>query len=175
MEFERTYDEHSRAVFGAAYRVLGDTAHAQDVVQDVFLSLWREPERFDPRRGPLGSYLRMMARSRALDIWREAQVAHRARRRLRVLAAVDEGRVDDRPSPATERRTASAVVRRALLRLPPAQRDAIVLAYWGGLTADQIAARSAAPLGTVKSRIRLGLLRLRDECAPELADAPLAA
>ena len=173
--FERAYDEHARAVFRAAYRVLADTVQAQDVVQDVFFGLWRDPERFDPRRGPLGNYLRMVARSRALDVVREAQVARRAGTRLRALAAAErDGRSDERPAPAAELRRDRAIVLAALLRLPPPQRDALVLAYWGGLTADQIAAREREPLGTVKSRIRLGLMRLRDECAPEL-DARLAA
>jgi RNA polymerase sigma-70 factor (ECF subfamily) len=173
--FERAYDDHARGVFGVAWRVLGDAAQAQDVVQDVFLGLWRDPGRFDGGRGPIGHYLRMVARSRALDIWRERQVAGRANQRMRVLAAADEGRLDDRPVAATERRVGGAVVRQALMRLPDPQREAIVLAYWGGLTADEIATTSGLPVGTVKSRIRLGLLKLREQCAPDLADLPRAA
>jgi RNA polymerase sigma-70 factor (ECF subfamily) len=173
--FERAYDEHSRGVFAVAWRVLGDATQAQDVVQDVFLRLWRDPGRFDAGRGPMGHYLRMVARSRALDVWREGQVAGRAKQRLRILAAADEGRLEERPVAATERRAGSAVVRRALMRLPDAQREAIVLAYWGGLTADQIACNSGVPVGTVKSRIRLGLLKLREQCAPDLSDVPQAA
>ena len=73
--FGRAYDEHSRSVYAAAYRVLGNAAQAQDVVQDVFLRLWRRPRTFDAGRGELGAYLRMMARSRALDLWREGQAA----------------------------------------------------------------------------------------------------
>jgi RNA polymerase sigma-70 factor (ECF subfamily) len=117
----------------------------------------------------------MVARSRALDIWREAQVAGRASDRMRALVEVDEGRLEERPVAAAERQVGQVVVRRALMRLPDAQREAIVLAYWGGLTADEIADSSGAPAGTVKSRIRMGLMKLRDECAPALADAPLAA
>jgi RNA polymerase sigma-70 factor (ECF subfamily) len=173
--FERAYDDHARGVFAVACRVLGDATQAQDVVQDVFLGLWRDPGRFDATRGPIGHYLRMVARSRALDVWREAQVAGRASERMRVLAVVQEGRLDDRPAAAAERRAGSVVVRRALMRLPDAQREAIVLAYWGGLTADQIADGSGIPVGTVKSRIRLGLLKLREQCAPDLGDVPLAA
>src|SRR3954467_2413999 len=88
--FERLYDDHARGVFSVACRVLGDATQAQDVVQDVFLGLWHDPSRFDSRRGPIGHYLRMVARSRALDLWREAQVAHRARTRLRVIARGDD-------------------------------------------------------------------------------------
>jgi RNA polymerase sigma-70 factor (ECF subfamily) len=173
--YEHAYDEHARGVFGAAYGVLGDPAQAQDVVQDVFLGLWREPTRFDARRGPLAHYLRMVARSRALDIWREAQVAGRASERMRALALVQEGALEARPVAAVERRAASATVRRALMRVPGPQREALVLAYWGGFTADEIARGSGVPVGTVKSRIRLGLLKLREQCEPDLAEVRLAA
>jgi RNA polymerase sigma-70 factor (ECF subfamily) len=173
--FERAYDDHARGVFNVACRVLGNSHQAQDVVQDVFLGLWRNPGRFDERRGPLGHYLRMCARSRALDLWREAQVADRANDRMKVLLEVDEGPVDARPVVAAERQARSVVVRRALMRLPESQREAIVLAYWAGLTAEEIADSSGTPLGTVKSRIRLGVLKLRDQCAPDLTDVPLAA
>jgi RNA polymerase sigma-70 factor (ECF subfamily) len=173
--FERVYDEHARAVFAVAYRVLGDPVQAQDVVQDVFLALWHDPSRFDAHRGPIGHYLRMVGRSRALDIWREAQVAGRARDRLRMLVQAEEGPLDERPVAAVESHARSVTVRRALMRLPDAQREAIVLAYWGGLTAEEIAVASSLPLGTVKSRIRLGVLKLREQCLPALGDVPLAA
>jgi RNA polymerase sigma-70 factor (ECF subfamily) len=173
--FERLYDDHARGVFAVAVRVLGNATQAQDVVQDVFLSLWRDPARFEPRRGPIGHYLRMVARSRALDVWREAQVANRAKTRLRAVARGEEGPLDERPAAAAERHVGIAVVRRELMRLPDVQREAIVLSYWGGLTAEQIAANSGTPVGTVKSRIRLGVIKLRAECARDLADLPLAA
>jgi RNA polymerase sigma-70 factor, ECF subfamily len=162
--FARVYDEHGRSVYGTAMRILGDAARAQDVTQDVFLRVWRNPGRFDARRGELGSYLRLMARSRALDLWRETQAAGRARDRLEVVVEHDEKiRIDDRPSTIAERDEDRATVREALGRLPVAQREALVLAYFGGLTADEIARRSGVPLGTAKSRIRLGLAKLRSE------------
>ena len=176
--FARMYDEHSRGVYGAALRILGDQARAQDVAQDVFLRVWRNPHRFDSRRGELGSYLRLMARSRALDLWRENQAAGRARDRMEVVVAQEEPRADDRPSTAVEVGEDRAAVRDALRRLPEAQREALVLAYWGGMTADQIAKRSGVPLGTAKSRIRLGLTKLRDEVEDLVgfdAPTPLAA
>jgi RNA polymerase sigma-70 factor, ECF subfamily len=167
--FERVYDEHSRGVYRAAYRVLSSATQAQDVVQDVFLKLWREPWKFDARRGELGSYLRLMARSRALDTWREGQAAGRASDRIKLHVARDEGRADERPAVAAEREGDWRTVRDALRGLPDVQREAVVLAYWGGLTADQIARRSNVPLGTAKSRIRLGLARLRLEFEPPVA------
>ena len=164
--FERAYDQHARGAYRAAYRVLGSAAQAQDVVQDVFLKLWREPGKFDARRGELGSYLRLMARSRALDTWREGQAAGRASDRLKLDVGLDEGRPDERPAVAAEREGDWRTLRDALRGLPTVQREAVVLAYWGGLTADQIARRSNVPLGTAKSRIRLGLARLRLDFEP---------
>jgi len=162
--FRRAFDEHHRAVYAAAFRIVNDAGQAQDVVQDVFLRVWRRPESFDPERGDLGTYLRLMGRSRALDLWREGQVRGRAADRLKVIAgAAEEPRVEDHPAVLAERDQDRAEVREALGKLPEPQREAIVLAYWGGLTADQIARRSHVPLGTAKSRIRLGLARLRDE------------
>ena len=112
--FERAYDQHARGV----YRALGSQAQAQDVVQDVFLKLWREPGKFDARRGELGSYLRLMARSRALDTWREGQAAGRASDRLKLDVALDEGRPDERPAVAAERDGEWRTLRDALRGLP---------------------------------------------------------
>ena len=171
--FGRIYDEHARGVYGTAMRILGNPAQAQDVTQDVFLKLWRKPERFDARRGELGSYLRLMARSRALDVYREGQAAGRARDRLELVATRTEARVDERPGVAAERSGDRAAVLDALRRLPEAQREALVLAYWGGLTADEISRRAGVPLGTVKSRIRLGMVKLRGEIADAITDSPM--
>jgi RNA polymerase sigma-70 factor (ECF subfamily) len=169
--FQRVFAEHERGVYAAAYRVLGDGAQAQDVVQDVFLRIWRRPRAFDAGRGELGSYLRLIARSRALDLWREAQASGRATDRIKVVVADAPLPVDGVPDAEAERGEARATVRGALRRLPEAQREALVLAYWGGLTADEIARRSRVPVGTAKSRIRLGLARLRTECGLALAPA----
>jgi RNA polymerase sigma-70 factor (ECF subfamily) len=163
--FRNAFQQHHRAVYTAAFRILGDATQAQDVVQDVFLRLWRRPGSFDASRGDLGTYLRLMSRSRALDLWRESQVRGRAAERVKLATGPDDARVDDHPAVLAERDQDSAEVRAALGRLPEAQREAIVLAYWGGLTADQIARRAHVPLGTAKSRIRLGLARLRDDIA----------
>jgi RNA polymerase sigma-70 factor (ECF subfamily) len=173
--FERIYDEHHRSVFAAALGIVRNQALAEDVTQDVFLKLWRDPARYDARRGELGSYLRLMARSRALDLYREGQARGRASDRLSLVAGRDEGRVDERPEPAAAREEDRGTVRQALRTLPDPQREALVLAYWGGLTADQIAARAGVPVGTVKSRIRLGLTKLRGECGSALAPVLAAA
>ncbi|WP_445150299.1 sigma-70 family RNA polymerase sigma factor [Baekduia sp. Peel2402] len=161
--FGHVYDEHRRSVHATAFRVLGSASAAQDVVQDVFLRVWRNPSKFDARRGEIGSYLRLMARSRAVDLWREGQASGRAEDRLKVVVAHDPPRPDVQPDHLALASADRSTVRDALGRLPDAQREALVLAYWGGLTADQIAERAGVPLGTAKSRIRLGLARLRSE------------
>ena len=170
--FGRVYDEHSRSVYAAAYRVLGNSAQAQHVVQDVFLRIWRRPRTFDAGRGELGSYLRMMARSRALDLWREGQAAGRASDRMKIAVAQAEPREEaERPDGQVERSEQGAVVRAAVRKLPDAQREAVVMAYWGGLTADEISRRIEVPLGTAKSRIRLGLEKLRSEAGAGFSPA----
>jgi RNA polymerase sigma-70 factor, ECF subfamily len=172
--FAAAYDEHGPAVYGAALRVLGNPVTAQDVAQDVFLRLWRRPTAFDRRRGDLGAYLRLMARSRALDLWRSAQAGGRATDRLKIASGRDEPRTEDEPVARFERDEHSRTVRTALGALPAPQREAVVLAYWGGLTADEIAARSGVPLGTAKSRVRLGLQRMRGELERDRAETVVA-
>jgi RNA polymerase sigma-70 factor, ECF subfamily len=145
--------------------VLGDHARAQDVVQDVFLRLWRRPDAFDRRRGALGPYLRLMARSRALDLWRETQVRRRAGEDLRLTVEEPGAHADFRLAP--ERHD----LRAALQALPDGQREAVVLTYWGGLTAAEVARHTDVPLGTAKSRVRLGVRRLRAAYAGDDAAA----
>ena len=166
--FSRVYDEHGRSVYATALRVLGNPTQAQDVTQDVFLRLWRNPGKFDPVRGEIGAYVRLMARSRALDVLREGQAAGRASDRLKVAVAISEPR-DERPDAAVALRGDRSEVRAALRELPAPQREALVLAYWGGLTADEVARRVGVPLGTAKSRIRLGMAKLRAEIEPAIA------
>jgi RNA polymerase sigma-70 factor (ECF subfamily) len=135
--------------------VLNDHARAQDVVQDVFLRLWRRPDAFDGRRGALGPYLRLMARSRALDLWREGESRRRVSDRLSHAFELGDARPDARLAP--ERHDLHAAVR----TLPHGQREAVVLTYWAGLTAAEVARHADVPLGTAKSRVRLGVRRLR--------------
>jgi RNA polymerase sigma-70 factor, ECF subfamily len=171
--FARVFAEHAATVHGTALVVLRDPLRAEDVVQDVFLRLWRRPDAFDPARGDLTAFLRLMARSRAVDLWREGQARDRARRRvLAALAPRAGGRAAvrpelrataaDTPDGVALRSAERARLRVALRTLPPEQRQAVALAYVGGLTAEEIAARDGIPLGTVKSRVRLGLHKLRD-------------
>lgn len=168
--FADAYDQHARTVYATAYRVLNDATLAQDVTQDVFLRLWKRPQGFDPARGSLATYLRLMARSRAVDVWREHQAAGRATDRLKVDVAVfTDPQGEGRPAAEAERGADAATVRAAVSELPDPQREALVLAYWGGLTAEQVAERMGIPLGTAKSRLRLALGKLRADTAGALA------
>lgn len=156
--FGDAYRRHLRRAVLAARRVLGDDARAEDAAHDAFLRLWRNPGAYDGTRGDLGAYLAMMARSRAVDLWRSERSLERATDRLGDVSARDAAPPD--PAERAVSRDEAAGLRAALKLLPSAQREAIVLAHWGGLTMAEIAARTGVPLGTVKGRLRLGLEKL---------------
>jgi len=160
--FHAAYREHHASVVRAAYSVVHDSVLAEDIAQEVFLALWRKPDRFDAGRGDLGPYLRLMARSRALDAWRTTRCGARAQERL-VERARGERPDPDAAADVVEDRARSTELRAAVRRLPDAQREAVALAYWGGMAASEVAALTAVPLGTAKSRLRLGLTRLRQD------------
>ena len=157
--YQAVYAAHSRRVYANAYRILGDRARCEDIVQDVFLRLWLKPDRFDEARGDLGSYLALMARSRALDIARSESAATRAGDRLRAVVEADPPRVE-RPDERAEAHERSTGIRAAVARLPKLQREAVALAFWAGMPAREIAERTGVPLGTARSRLRLGLEKL---------------
>lgn len=159
--FAEVYDEHSAGVFSAAQRVLRDPTLAEDVTQEVFLAYWRRPARFDAGRGPLGAYLRVMARSRALDALRASGAARRAHDRLE-HAVMGEQRRTDEPPDVMGAASQRAELRAAVAGLPDPQREAVAMSFWGELSTSEIAARYELPHGTVKSRVRLGLRKLRE-------------
>jgi RNA polymerase sigma-70 factor (ECF subfamily) len=147
------YDRYSPIVYSVALRVLGDAGAAEDVLQDVFIQLWKNPGLFDSSRGNLGAWLSVIARNRAIDALRkrrpESEIAD-------VIVSVQPDLAGD-----AERSRAMEKVRGALGAMPSAQRIALELAYFEGLTHTEIAAKTGEPLGTVKTRIRAGLLQLR--------------
>ena len=151
--FSAMYDSHAPAVLRTAVGILGDTATAEDVVHEVFLDLWRRPDQYDPGRGELGPFLRLKTRSRALDTLRRRSAGNRLHDRC-----VHELREEGAQEPADP--TVAPTVRAAVLGLPASQREAIALAYWGGMSCTEVAEHCGIPLGTAKSRMRLGLARL---------------
>ena len=164
-EFDDIYRLHYRAVYASALTVLRDPGRAEDVAQEVFIRLWRDPRRFDPSRGPLAPYLRLMARSRALDLWRSERSGERARERAALLREREEAPDHERPDLAAEHDADRRTLVGALRRLPPAQSEAIFLRYFGGLGISEIAERAGVPAGTAKGRIRIGLDKLRGGAA----------
>jgi len=155
------YRRHADILFGAASRVLGDAAAAQDVVQETFVRLWDDPVRFDPERGSLRAFLLTGVRNRAIDALRaEASRRDREHRRVRLDAGTDY----DLEREVWEL-TVAEHVRTSVSLLSDDERRAIELAYYGGHSYREVAAILDVPEGTVKSRIRAGMRRLRDSLA----------
>lgn len=162
------YDQYGRTVFGVLYRLLGAPEPAEEVAQDAFHAVWRRAATYQPDRGSVRTWLLAIARNAAID-WRRTKG-----KRIEREAAIDEAmqlvedtRVEDRviASLSAER------VRAAVATLPDEQRVVLSLAFWSGLSQSEIAARTGTPLGTVKSRVRLGLSKLRDRLQLESEDA----
>ena len=147
------FDRYSRMVYSVALRVLADPGHAEDVLQDVFFKVWREPHAFLKGRGPMGAWLAVVARNRAID----------ALRRRKPSDSVDDVVLVSKTNLAAESQHKSMIetVRKVMKALPPDQQASMELAYFEGLSHSEIAARTGDPLGTVKTRIRSALITLR--------------
>lgn len=168
------YDRWQSAVRALAYRITGDDMEADDVVEEVFWQAWRQADRYDAARGSAGTWLLTVARSRSLD-------RMRATRRTRAESSLEDAElasgerfatVGPDPFAAAEQSERATLVARALATLQPVQRECLELAYFGGLSQSEIAAKTGQPLGTVKTRMRLALRKLRDTLAPLGAFAP---
>ncbi len=151
------YRRFGRLAYGLAFRILRDDALAQDAVQEAFLGVWRAAERFTAERAKPSTWLLTLVHRRAVDLVRREE-----RRRTEPLQPEAEpvgAEAADEAELASRRQT----IREALRQLPPEQREAIELAYYGGYTQSELAERLGQPLGTIKSRMFTGLARLRDE------------
>lgn len=170
-DFARLYGRHHAAVYAAARRILGDPADAEEVTQDVFLSLWSRPQRYDAERASLRTYLTLLARSRALDAWRARQAGSRSLERL-MHATLAAPRAEEDCHQQVERAERLRAVRAAMRELPVAQRETVALTYWGGLTTGEIARRCEIPPGTARSRLRLGRAKLGQQLQASEDGAP---
>jgi len=152
------YDRYSSIVYAVALRVLADTGTAEDVLQEVFMQIWRNPSRFDANRGSLAAWLAVIARNRAID----------ALRKRRYESDIEDVVVSVEPDLASEadRSRVAKNIRDVLNGMHPAQRQALEMAFFEGLTHTEIAAKIGEPLGTIKTRIRAGLLALRKALKP---------
>lgn len=154
------YDRYAASIYSLALRITGDRLTAQEVVQDTFLRLWKYAKDFDRARGAFGAWLFAIARRRSLDVLRSRQ------RQAKVADGtfISDGGTLPEPSQAdtSEQIVLAHVIAQAVAMLPRAQRQAIELAYFGGLTQQQIATQTGEPLGTVKSRMRTAMETLRN-------------
>jgi RNA polymerase sigma-70 factor (ECF subfamily) len=160
--FARFYDRYAPLVYPVILRIVRDAPDAADVAQEVFWESWQNAAAYDPARGSAEAWLFTRARTRAIDRIRAVR-----RRGATFVPPVDEAMAAAPPAPdAAAQAEDRSVVLRALERLPEPQREVIELAYYRGLTQTEIAARIQQPLGTVKTRLRLGLARLREMVKP---------
>ena len=155
---ELLYDSLGRQAFGLAYRILGDGPSAEDVVQEAFLTVWRQADRLDPARGRVTSFLMTVVHHKAVDVLRtrRGQIARHSP--LDPVAVEQQGA--DLPETVADKLSRDAI-RETLRSLPQEQREPIEMAYFDGLTHVEIAEALSVPLGTVKSRLRLGLEKMR--------------
>lgn len=156
--FERLYDEMAPRIHGLVLRILRDAHQSEDVTQEVFLDIWRNSSRFDGNRGSALAWLMTLAHRRAVDRVRSNEAWHR---REVVEAAQTGTEFTDETEEAAHASLEAQSVRKAVAALSPCQRQAIELAYFGGLTHSEVSQALQVPLGTAKSRIRDGLTRLR--------------
>ncbi len=157
--FEVIFDRHRDVAFSLAYRMCGRQGMAEDVVQEAFLSLWRSGTRYDRVRGSVRSWVLSVVHNRAIDAFRRDGT--RAGKDVSDDAAVERLPASENTEAQVEHRDESRQVRAALTGLPDDQRHVIELAYFGGFSHSQIATMLELPPGTVKGRMRLGLMKLR--------------
>lgn len=162
----RLYDNTNRLVYGLILRVLGDTGAAEEVLLDVYSQVWRQAAAYDLHRGSPLAWLTTIARSRAIDRLRAGWQTQQRQESLDVVT--DRETAANSPEENTVLSERQHLVKQALAQLSAEQREVIELAYYSGLSHTEIAERLGQPLGTVKTRTRLGMIKLRDALAPIL-------
>lgn len=167
--FAELYDRFSRPLYATALRILSDASEAQDVVHDAFIAVWEKARTFETSRGTAFSWVLTLTRNRAIDRLRSR------RRRAELLAdsapsdlGLDENSSGPSADDSATANDSASAVRAAVATLPEDQQRALELAFFSGLTQEEISTRLRTPLGTVKTRIRRGLLKLREQLAARL-------
>jgi RNA polymerase sigma-70 factor, ECF subfamily len=158
--FGMLYERFSASLYGMAFRMTNDAKEAEDVLQEGFTYIWRKAASYDSNRSTPFAWAVMIVRNKAIDRLRTRQRQERLHDKVTTEGSFQEKDETSADQPSVRER--SALVRSALQQIPPEQRQALELSFFGGLTHEQIAERLATPLGTIKARIRRGLLRLRD-------------
>jgi RNA polymerase sigma-70 factor (ECF subfamily) len=160
--FTEFYDEYCTLLFSIAYRILSNSGEAEDVLQETFIQIWEKAEKYNPKLGNASSWAAMLARNKAIDRIRASKrrirLAKEAEAEYIVMAESYEA-----PNGAVHGHENARMIQTALLKLPAEQYRAIELAYFSGLTQNEISEKLREPLGTIKARIRRGMLNLRDQ------------
>lgn len=170
---EQLYDRYARPAYSLARRVTGDATFAEEVVQEVFLAVWRQPERFRPERGGFAAWLLAAVHHKAVDAVRREESVRRRTQALQAVEGLDASSAPTgtHPEDVVEAKLRGERVRSALSELPLSQREALTLAYYGGYTQREIATLTNTPLGTVKTRMHRAMTNLR-QTLDDLADLP---
>lgn len=171
--FQALHERYAGVLFSTAYQVLNDQAEAEDVLQDVFVQIWDKAKLYDRSRGKPLTWALTLTRNKSIDRLRSAQRRHRLKDEVEKEASVAEqgGTGTLRAGDSVEKvyvLETNRIVRNAVLQLSNEQRQAIEMAFFGGLTQNEIAHRLDEPLGTVKARIRRGMIKLKDIIEPRL-------
>jgi len=169
------YERFRRPAFALARRILADDALAEDVLQEVFLSVWRDPAAFDRGRGSVASWLLAVVHHKAVDAVRREESQRRRQTMAEEEMALDEPMARRDVEDEAWTRVVAEEVRAALGALNPLQREALTLAYYGGYTQREVAALTGAPLGTVKTRMLAGMRRLKQELGGSAGSGALGA
>jgi RNA polymerase sigma-70 factor (ECF subfamily) len=168
--FGQLYERYSGVLFSSAFQVLNDQAETEEVLQDVFLQIWDKARLYDRKRGKPLTWALTLTRNKSIDRLRSVKRRHRLKDEVEKEASVDEqrGAGAARSTDHVSALETNRMVRAAVLQLSDEQRQAIEMAYFGGLTQNEIAHELAEPLGTVKARIRRGMIKLKDIIEPRL-------
>ncbi len=167
--FKALYDRYSTVLFSTAYKVLNDPTEAQDVLQDVFIQIWDKASLYDPARGKPLTWAMTLTRNKAIDRLRSLQRRHRLRDQVEKETQVfEQNNLSEDSSEQVYVLEKGRVVRNAVMQLSEDQRIAIEMAFFSGKTQNEIAEELNEPLGTVKARIRRGMMRLREIIARRL-------